>query len=197
MWVPEPPFLARCARAEHAHDDRAGPGESTYSLLIVSRFRRGARRRARAWREAITEAVRAGRADRRVRGHPRSPSGCLGALFIAPGGAARVGDLRRDRRLPPRGHRRASSRYRPGPGRFIGRNVDRWQLWSASREETPGYASPSGSRAKPGAAAAALAIFHGLLLLSTPRAGAQHRPAERREPSARQCLTQELRGIRA
>jgi RND superfamily putative drug exporter len=132
-----------------------------YSLLIVSRFREELARGASV-EEAVTQAVaRAGRTV--VFAGTALAVGMLGALAIAPGAllesatfgvivacvlAVMVGLF-----------------AIPASLALIGTNVDRWQLWSA-RRENPWVRLSERLSSKPGAAAA-LAVFP-LLLLSTP-----------------------------
>ena len=116
----------------------------------------------------------------------------LGALVIAPGRAARVGDVRRDRGVHAGG---AAALFAiPRGSRCSGTNVNRWQLVVGARREPVGEAfraavEQAGGRRAARDLPAAAAV--------DARARAQHRAAERREPAARQRRAQELRGIRA
>jgi putative drug exporter of the RND superfamily len=132
-----------------------------YSLLIVSRFREELAQGASV-EEAVVQAVaRAGRTV--VFAGTALAVGMLGALAIAPGAlleSATFGVI-------------VACVLAVSVGLFaipaslvlIGRNVDRWQLWSA-RRENPWVRLSERLSSKPGAAAA-LAVFP-LLLLSTP-----------------------------
>jgi putative drug exporter of the RND superfamily len=132
-----------------------------YSLLIVSRFREELAAGSSV-EEAITEAVaRAGRTV--IFAGTALAVGMLGALMIAPGAlleSATFGVI-------------VACVLAVGAALFaipaglavLGTNVDRWQLWSARRDNAWVRLSERLS-SKPGAAAA-LAVFP-LLLLSTP-----------------------------
>jgi RND superfamily putative drug exporter len=132
-----------------------------YSLLIVSRFREELAN-GRSVEEAIAQAVaRAGRTV--VFAGTALAVGMLGALMIAPGAlleSATFGVIVAVLLAV------ATALFAiPAGLAVLGTNVDRWQLWSA-RRENPWVRLAERLSGKPGAAAA-LAIFP-LLLLSTP-----------------------------
>jgi RND superfamily putative drug exporter len=132
-----------------------------YSLLIVSRFREE-RAQGATVEEAVTQAVaRAGRTV--IFAGTALAVGMLGALAIAPGAlleSATFGVIVACVLAVA-----AALFAIPAGLALLGPNVDRWQLWSARRENPWVRLSERLSR-KPGVAAA-LAIFP-LLLLTTP-----------------------------
>jgi RND superfamily putative drug exporter len=132
-----------------------------YSLLIVSRFREEVAGGASVEQAVIQAVARAGRTV--IFAGTALAVGMLGALAIAPGAlleSATFGVI-------------VACVLAVGAALFaipaglalLGTNIDRWQLWSARRENPWVRLSERLSR-KPGAAAA-LAIFP-LLLLTTP-----------------------------
>lgn len=132
-----------------------------YSLLIVSRFREELARGANV-EEAVSEAVaRAGRTV--IFAGTALAVGMLGALLIAPGAlleSATFGVIVACVLAVA-----AALFAIPAGLALLGTNVDRWQLWSA-RRENPWVRLSERMSSKPGVAAA-LAIFP-LLLLTTP-----------------------------
>jgi RND superfamily putative drug exporter len=132
-----------------------------YSLLIVSRFREELAR-GLSVEEAVIEAVaRAGRTV--IFAGTALAVGMLGALMIAPGAlleSATFGVIVACLLAVA-----AALFAIPAGLAVLGTNVDRWQLWSASREN-PWVRLSERLSGKPGVAAA-LAIFP-LLLLSAP-----------------------------
>ena len=132
-----------------------------YSLLIVSRFREELTAGAGV-EEAVVQAVaRAGRTV--VFAGTALSVGMLGALFIAPGAlleSATFGVI-----VACLLAMLAAVFAIPAGLALLGTNVNRWQLWSA-RRENPWVRLSERLSGKP-AAAALLAIFP-LLLLSTP-----------------------------
>jgi RND superfamily putative drug exporter len=132
-----------------------------YSLLIVSRFREELAGGATV-EQAVEQAV--ARAGRTVLFAGAALSvGMLGALFIAPGSlleSATFGVI-----VACLLAMAAAVLAIPAGLILLGTNVDRWQLWSA-RRENPWVRLSERLSSKPGAAAM-LAIFP-LLLLSTP-----------------------------
>jgi RND superfamily putative drug exporter len=132
-----------------------------YSLLIVSRFREELAA-GRTVEEAVLEAVaRAGRTV--VFAGTALAVGMLGALFIAPGAlleSATFGVI-----VAVVLAIAVALFAIPSGLAVLGTNVNRWQLWSA-RRENPWVRLANRLSGKPGIAAA-LAIFP-LLVLSTP-----------------------------
>jgi RND superfamily putative drug exporter len=132
-----------------------------YSLLIVSRFREELARGVSV-EEAIVQAVaRAGRTV--IFAGTALAVGMLGALMIAPGAlleSATFGVIVACLLAVA-----AALFAIPAGLAVLGTNVDRWQLWSA-RRENPWVRLAERMSGKPGVAAA-LAIFP-LLVLSTP-----------------------------
>lgn len=132
-----------------------------YSLLIVSRFREELSQGATV-EQAVTQAVaRAGRTV--IFAGTALAVGMLGALAIAPGAlleSATFGVIVACVLAVS-----AALFAIPAALALLGPNVDRWQIWSAQREN-PWVRLSERLSSKPGVAAA-LAIFP-LLLLTTP-----------------------------
>ena len=162
-----------------------------YSLLIVSRFseelaagreRRGGRRAGRGSR----------RAHRRVRRH-RARGRNAGRALHRARRAARVGDARRDRRL--RAGRRTALFAIPAGLAVLGTNVNRWQLWSARRENP--WVRLSERVSRQALASRSLLTMFPLLLLSAPALALDTGPPNVENLPPGQRVAQELRGIPA
>jgi RND superfamily putative drug exporter len=132
-----------------------------YSLLIVSRFREELSGGATVEQAVIQAVARAGRTV--IFAGTALAVGMLGALAIAPGAlleSATFGVI------VACGLAVSAAIFAiPAALALLGPNVDRWQLWSA-RRENPWVRLSERLSSKPGVAAA-LAIFP-LLLLTTP-----------------------------